>query len=81
MIEAALRFSVELTTSAQRPLIASAWSECSGSRQTSSPLAVPAASTVCAQASSLDIRPAWLEPSAVTIAPVSVARSTIRSAP
>ena len=59
----------------------SAYSGSSGRRQRRSPVASPAASTASHQASSLPIRPACTGPNVVTMPPVSVARSTRRSAP
>ena len=50
-------------------------------RHTSSPVLSPALASASDSASSLEKRPAYVLPSAVTIAPVSVARSMMRSAP
>ena len=81
VIDEALRPSGALSRSAYLPFTRSAYSGCSGSRQPISPVSVDAASTSAHQSSSLENSPAWVEPSATMIAPVSVARLITRSAP
>src|SRR3546814_2497410 len=51
----------------------------SGKRHSRSPVAVPAAVSCSASLSSFEKTPAYSCPSEITIAPVNVARSTIRS--
>jgi hypothetical protein len=65
-------------TSAVSLSSAFAWSACSGRRQTISPVAEAAAPTAAAHSSSSEKSPACVLPSAVMIAPVSVAMSTSR---
>ncbi len=70
------RRSFELTRSAVSPRISLRNSGQSGIRHSRSPLASPAAWSSAASASSAENSPAECRPSAIDIAPVSVARST-----